>query len=244
MTLDSLVNQLAHEVRDLYAQNPPGAPQGIENLLKERLAGRTSQEGGTVIKKLIQQFSDTPKEAGSVDNQTMTRVFSLLLGRKVEPDDLSSTELLERLAQSLNTIFDALNRLISVINMSFTGASESGDQTIRQFIGFHLEGGDQTKSLEDYLGQINHAFLMTHEAFKNAARTKVEQILHAIDPSAIAAERGTGLKLGPLRKAEDFDNLIGKIERIQKWFNSGRFMEDFLREFEKNCQAFDRKDRK
>jgi len=244
MTLDSLVNELAHEVRDLYAQDPAGAPQGIESLLKERLAGHTSKEGGVVIEKLIQRFSDAPKEAGSVDNHAMTRVFSLLLGRKVEPDDLSSTELLERLAQSLNTIFDALNRLISVINMSFSGASESGDQTIRQFIGFHLEGGDQTKTLEDYLGQINHAFLMTHEAFKNAARTKVEQILHAIDPGAIAVERGTGLKIGPLRKAEDFDNLKGKIERIRKWFDSGRFMEDFLREFEKNCKAFDRKDRR
>lgn len=243
MTLDSLVNELTHEVRNLYAQNPAGAPQEIESLLKERLAGHTSQEGGAVIQKLIQRFSESQKEAGAVDNQTMTRVFSLLLGRKVEPDDLSSTELLERLAQSLNTIFDALNRLISVINMSFSGANESGDQTIRQFIGFHLEGGDQTKTLEDYLGQINHAFLMTHEAFKKAARTKVEQILHAVDPSGIAAERGTGLKIGPLRKAEDFDNLKGKIERIRKWFDSGRFMEDFLREFEKNCQAFDHKGR-
>ena len=25
--------------------------------------------------------------------------------------------------------------------------------------------------------------------------------------------------------------------KIQKWFSSGRFMEDFLREFEKNCQT-------
>ena len=244
MKLDSLVNELAHEVRGLYAQDPPGASQVIDAFLKKRLAGHTAQEGGAVIKRLIRHFSHTQEEAGSVDSQAMTRVFSLLLGRKVEPDDLSSTELLERLAQSLNTIFDALNRLISVINMSFSGASESGDQTIRQFIGFHLEAGDQTKSLEDYLGQINHAFLMTHEAFKNAASTKVEQILHAIDPGNIAAERSTGLKIGPLRKAEDFDNLTGKIERIRKWYDSGRFMEDFLREFEKNCQAFDHKNQR
>ncbi len=242
MTLDSLVKELAHEIRHRFAENPAGAPQQIEALLKERLSGHTAQEGGAVLKKLILHFRNSQTETGSADNQAMTRVFSLLLGRKVEPDDLSSTEFLERLAQSLNTIFDALNRLISVINMSFTGASESGDQTIRQFIGFHLEGGDQTKSLEDYLGQINHAFLMTHEAFKNAARSRVEQILHAVDPSEVAAERSSGLKIGPLRKAEDFDILKGKIERIRKWFDSGRFMEDFLREFENNCQAFNLKD--
>jgi len=242
MNMESLVKELAFDIRHRFAENPAAAPQQIETLLKERLSGHTAQEGGAVVKELIQHFRNSQTETGSVDNQAMTRVFSLLLGRKVEPDDLSSIEFLERLAQSLNTIFDALNRLISVINMSFTGASESGDQTIRQFIGFHLEGGDQTKSLEDYLGQINHAFLMTHEAFKNAARTRVEQILHAVDPSGVAAERSSGLKIGPLRKAEDFDILKGKIERIRKWFDSGRFMEDFLREFEKNCQAFNLKD--
>jgi hypothetical protein len=244
MTLDALANELVHEIREGFAENPGGAAQRIEMLLKERLSGYPAHEGGAVIKKLIQRFRSPQTESGPVDSQAMTRVFSLLLGRKVEPDDLSSTEFLERLAQSLNTIFDALNRLISVINTSFSGASESGDQTIRQFIGFHLEGGDQTKSLEDYLGQINHAFLMTHEAFKNAARSRVEQILHAIDPGGIAAERSSGLKIGPLRKAEDFDILKGKIERIRKWFDSGRFMEDFLREFEKNCQAFNLKNQR
>ena len=36
-------------------------------------------------------------------------------------DDPSSSELLEKLADSLNTIFNTLNQLISVINMTFTG---------------------------------------------------------------------------------------------------------------------------
>jgi hypothetical protein len=141
----------------------------------------------------------------------------------------------------LNTIFNSLNELISVINMTFSGNSDTGDQTIRQFIGFHLEGGDQTQSLENYIGQINRAFLTTQKAFKKAAQNKVEQILKAINPESIAAERSGGLKLGPLRKAEDFDILTGKIERIQRWYEKGRFMEDFLREFEKNCQIFGEK---
>lgn len=241
MTRERLEDKLAQEIRQQYAANPKAAGQRIEALLQKRLGDRPVEEGRAVIKNLIRHFQSPQTEDGSVDSETMTRVFSLLLGRRVDPDDLSSSQLLERLAQSLNTIFDALNRLISVINMSFTGANESGDQTIRQFIGFHLEGGDQTKSLEDYLGQINQAFLMTHEAFKQAAYSRVEQILHAIDPSAVAAERSSGLKLGPLRKAEDFDILKDKIDRIRKWFDSGRFMEDFLREFEKNCQAINHK---
>ncbi len=240
MSLEFQADDLVEAVRHIYSDCPDHAPRKIEALLKQHLADLSPQDGKDALQHLIHRFRKPPKEVGSMDSRVMTRVFSLLLGRKVEPDDLSSTELLERLAQSLNTIFDALNKLISVINMSFTGV-ESGDQTIRQFIGFHLEGEDQTKSLEDYLGQINQAFLMTHEAFKSSARAKVQQILKAVDPAQIAAERSSGLKIGPLRKAEDFDILKGKIERIQKWFDSGRFMEDFLREFENNCQKFNRK---
>ena len=229
-------------MRSLYAGHPEQAEERIEALLKKKLSTQGGEEGKAVLRLVIQHFRKSPQTQASVDSQIMTRMFSLLLGRKVEPDDLSSAALLERLAESLNTIFNALNQLISVINISFSGGSQRGDQTIRQFIGFHLEGEDQTKSLEDYLGQINQAFLMTHEAFKKAAQSRVRQILHALDPANIAAERSSGLKLGPLRKAEDFDILKAKIERIQKWFDSGRFMEDFLREFESNCQQFNRKD--
>ena len=242
MTADTLATELAEQIRGLYAEHPDQAEERIEALLKNRLAMQGTVEGEVALRQMIQLFRKTPQNAASVDSQIMTRMFSLLLGRKVEPDDLSSAALLERLAESLNTIFNALNQLISVINISFSGGSQRGDQTIRQFIGFHLEGEDQTKSLEDYLGQINQAFLMTHEAFKKAAQSRVRQILHALDPANIAAERSSGLKLGPLRKAEDFDILKAKIERIQKWFDSGRFMEDFLREFESNCQQFNRKD--
>ena len=170
----------------------------------------------------------------------MLLVFGLILGRRVEAEDLASAEFLERLAQSLNTIFDSLNQLISVINMSFSGGAASGDKTIRQFIGFHLEGGDHTGSLEAYLGQISAAFLTSHKAFKKAAYAKVEQILSALDPEQVAKERSSGLKIGPLRKAEDYDILSEKIGRIKQWFESGRFMEEFLREFEKNCQTFNR----
>lgn len=232
---------LLAEIRRLYDQDPSQAPVRIEQTLSRQLADLPAQEARSVIKALIRSLQpNEEKGIASIDAQVATRMFSLILGRKVTPDDLSSTELLERLAQSLNTIFDALNQLISVINKTLSPGESSGEQTIRQFIGFHLGGEDQTKSLEDYLGQINQAFLTTQEAFKKAARTKVQQILQAIDPKKVEAQRGgSGLKIGPLRKAEDYDLLKEQIERIQRWFESGRFMEDFLREFEKNCQSFD-----
>lgn len=238
---DALVSQMVADIREQYSADPEHAHQAIEAYLKTKLADCSPEQGPAIVQRVMARFAYTGMRIDmAADKEVLTRVFGLLLGRKVTPDDLSSGELLERLAKSLNTIFDALNQLISVINMTFAGGAGTGEQTIRQFIGFHLEGEDQTQSLEAYLGQINAAFLTTQEAFKKAVQTKVGQILQALDPDQIIAERSGGLKIGPLRKAEDFDILKEKIGRIKRWFDSGRFMEDYLREFEKNCQTFSR----
>lgn len=242
MTAAVSLPELIDEVRAIYAADPTGAAGRIEKHLRSKLADAPDDDARNVLEQVSGRLKAAPVgQVSSMDSELIARVFGLLIGRKVEPEDLSSAELLERLAQSLNTIFNSLNELISVINMTFSGDSDTGDQTIRQFIGFHLEGGDQTQPLENYLGQINQAFLTTQKAFKKAAQKKVEQILKAIDPKSIAAERSGGLKLGPLRKAEDFDILTEKIESIRRWYEKGRFMEDFLREFEKNCQVFGKK---
>lgn len=233
--------ELAAEIRRLYQADPSAAPQAIEALLRKRLADRPASEARRAVHEVVTHFA--PQEAvprENHDNEVFTRVVGLLLGRKVMPEELSSEEMLQRLAQSLNTIFNALNQLIRVINVTLSSGGE-GELTIRQFIGEHLEGEDQTQSLEAYLGRINDAFLASQEAFKKAVTAKVGQIMQAIDPEKVAAERSGGLKIGPLRKAEDFDILKERIDRIKRWYDTGRFMEDFLREFEKHCQAFSRR---
>jgi hypothetical protein len=233
----ALISRLVEDIRSLYGANPENAGLMIDHHLKSALGHLPADEGYAIIQRVMVQFETSGHGPDSIaDKELLMRVFGLLLGRKVLPDDLSSNELLERLAQSLNTIFNALNQLIGVINTTLSGGAPKGEQTIRQVIGFHIEGEDQTQSLEAYLGQINAAFLTTQEAFKKAARAKVGQILNALDISKLSAERGGGLKIGPLRKAQDFDILKEKIDRIKRWFDSGRFMEEFLREFEKNCQ--------
>ena len=234
-------SQLAAEIRRLYQADPSAAPQAIANLLQTQFADRPAPDGRRAVQEVMGHFTaQSGPAAGNAETELLTKVVGLLLGRKVTPDDLSSEEMLQRLAQSLNTIFNALNQLIRVINATLSGGGD-GEQTIRQFIGEHLEGEDRTESLEAYLGRINDAFLASQEAFKKAVNSKVGQIMQAIDPEKVAAERSGGLKIGPLRKAEDFDILKEKIDRIKRWYDSGRFMEDFLREFEKHCQAFSRK---
>ncbi len=232
-----LAESLTEELRAIYAQAPESAAERIRAHLAARLANLTSGEG----RRLLLQVQDRLQPVGlsalpTPEKDVAAQVFGLILGRKVAVEDLSSAELIQRLAESLNTIFNELNSLIGLIGSGFSGRPVEAEMTIRQVIGSQIED-EGRRPLEEHLGQIRRAFLTTQEAFKAAAHAKVAQILQSLDPEKLAAERSGGLKIGPMRKAEDFDLLKSKIERIRQWFESGRFMEDFLREFEKNCYA-------
>jgi hypothetical protein len=228
--------QLAKDIRRIYQSDGLKADALIEDYLDKKLAGLSPHKRQEALKSLADEFGAGSSGQMVVSSQdTLSRVFSLLLGREVARDDLSSQEVLERLGESLNTIFDMLNQIIRVINMSFN-ADDVGDQTIRYFIGSHVEGGSQGKSLKEYLGRIEKAFLITQQAVKNATDVKVREILAELDPDKISAAAGGGLKFGPLRKAECYDIYETKYRTFKQWVESGRFMEEFLREFEKSCQ--------
>ena len=232
------LDQLAKQIRQIHASDRLHAEDRIEEFLESSLAGVSRDEKMRIVGELVSRFEANRvhcAEDVTVDREILTRVFSFLLGKKVSQADLSSAELLQRLADSLNTIFDMLNQLVSVINMTFLGQHE-GIETIRQVIGFHLEGENQSRSLESFLGQINKAFLTAQQAFKIAAEKKVKEILVELDPERIAASAGGGFKLGRLRKAESFDLYTNKFKAFKDWLESGRFMEELLREFENNCQ--------
>ena len=233
------IEQLSNEIRKIYKSDRLRAETLIETYLEERLKEFSDSKKLTLLERLTAEFNIAISSRYSglnIDEEALTRLFSLLLGRKMSQADLSSTELLQKLAESLNTIFDALNQVVGVINTTFLGEC-TGDETIRQVIGFHLEGGEgHVRSLESYLGQIEKAFLIAHQAFKEAAHTEVGEILHELDPDQIKAAGSGGFKFGPFQKAEFFEIYEKKFYKCKKWFDSGRFMEKFLREFEKNSQ--------
>jgi len=231
-------HRLAGEISQIYQADISQAEALIEAHLRKELGHLTPDKQLAYLEKLKNEFKTDPVERSGnmeMNDDVLSRVSSLLLGRDVSRAGLSSSEVLERLAEALNTIFNTLNQLISVINMTLFGKS-NGDETIRYVIGANLEGESRTRSLESYLGQIQQAFLTTQQAFKNAAHARVKEILDELDPEKTAASGGGKLKFGPLRKAECFDIYESKFRSCKKWFESGRFMEAFLREFEKNCR--------
>ncbi|UCF72424.1 MAG: hypothetical protein JSW35_09600 [Deltaproteobacteria bacterium] len=238
MTEQHNLDVLANQIRQIYHTDKLRAENLIEEFLESSLNGVSKDEKIKLLDELTSKFEATDvctAEEVNVDQEVLIPIFSFLLGKKVTQADLSSAELLQRLADSLNTIFDMLNQLVGVINATFLGQGE-GVQTIRQMIGFHLEGEDHTRSLESYLGQISKAFLTAQQAFKVAAEKKVKEIMVELDPERIAASQGSGFKLGRLRKAESFDLYADRFKAFKDWFESGRFMEELLREFENNCQ--------
>ena len=127
-----------------------------------------------------------------------------------------------------------MNQLISTINTTFVGKQDS-DQAIRQVIGYHLEGASDGRPLDSYIGQIGKAFYASQQASKQAAHAKVKEILNQLSPEKIAQDAAAS-RLSPMKKSKYYDEYVHKFKKIEKWFESGRFMESLLREFERNCQ--------
>ena len=238
------IEDLANEIRAINRSDPSHSEASIEEYLEQRLEGVSPTERMLVIEKLARQFKGFSPEIKlnlGLEPEAFSKLFSLLLGKKISPSDLSSEELLEKLAHSLNTVFDTLNQIISVINTTLLGKKDELE-TIRQIIGSDLKEEREKTSLQNYLNQIQEAFLVAHKAFQQAAQTKLGQILSVLDPDNIAAAKEGGLKFGLLRKAELFDIYKEKFQGCKDWFESGRLMGELLREFENVGQKLYKKE--
>jgi hypothetical protein len=232
------LDNLALGIRALSRSGGPDIQNVIEGYLERELQGVPMAERLTLIESLAGKFYGHEPQARrdlNLEPTETARLLSLFLGDRITASDLSSSEVSEKLANSLNTVFDTLNQIICVIQSTLLGR-KTEIETIRHVIGSQLGEGGEEASLKMYLDQIQHAFLTAHKAFQEAARAIVGEMLSALDPDALANENNSGLKFGPLRKAQLFESYVEKYQGCRKWFDSDRFMENVLREFEKKCQ--------
>ncbi len=233
------IDELAGEVRRLLLAEEEPAPERLESLIARRLQAFPLEDrlaALDALEKRLAPFSPCPAAPGMLpDAELVSRIYALILGRRVSEEDLASDELLRKLAASLNTVFDALNELVAVIQSTLLGRDVQLE-TIRKVIGSHVEGAGETLPLEGYLGRIKECFLTSIEAFRSAADAKMGEILRELDPEVLAKAAGGGLKFGPLRKAELFDAYTVTFGKLRKWFESGRYRDELTREFEKTCR--------
>lgn len=239
---------LADEIRELYALNPGHARALIEGFLEDRFKDLDSRARIEELDALIRRFA--PKDRGASHEKggrdsgseaaMIARVCSRILGEAVSPGDLSSPEVLNRLAAALNIVFDSLNRLVALIDGVLYGGRE-GLRSIRHIIGSRVQGESDAVSLENYIERIQTAFLDSQQAFQSASEALALRILSELDPGRLGEAAGGHIKFGPFQKAEMFKRYEERYEQCRKWFDSGRFRVELQRAFEKNCEDLSKK---
>ncbi len=240
------IERLTEEVQSIYQANPPMAERLLEAYLQEVLKDQTPEERIHLLETLVQHFAPFPAPIAQdslLHSEEFTRLLTLLFGERTSAKGLSTNELLEKLALSLNTIFDTMNEMIRIIDTTLLGRKPELE-TIRHIIGSQLEAETPSDSLQTYLARIQRAFLISHKAFQEAALSQFNEILKELSPERFESEPTGGFKVGPFRKAELFERYKERFQTIKKWYESGRFKEELLREFEKACQRLYPNDRR
>jgi len=242
-----VVTGLEETVRAAYRSDPAGAAARIERIIDEKLAGASPEERIAAVREIRGRCGPArpatgPIPAGNVA-QEWTRLAALLLGDRVNAASLPPGELSEKLAASLNTVFDSLNAIVGGINSTLLGKKEELE-TIRFIIGSDLGGRKASGSLQEYLDRIQEAFAVAHRAFQEAAEKKTGELLDELSPENISSKAEGGLKFGPMRKAELWDIYEERFRTVKKTLESGRIRESLLREFERSCQKMYKTERK
>ena len=112
---------LANEIRQIYRTDKLRAENLIEQFLESSFNGVSRDDKVKLFDELTRKFESTDvstAEEINVDQEILIRIFSFLLGKKVTQADLCSAKLLQRLADSLNTMFDCgskMERLVLVL---------------------------------------------------------------------------------------------------------------------------------
>ena len=239
-TADFAIDQITEELREIYHADPARAETTMNTYLDFMFRGLSPQEKQNRLSALKNRFrpametASQSREEVPAGEDLLSQFIPLVLGHDVSAQALPPSELIKRLGDSLNTIFNALNELVNAINQSIT-TDDSPDKTIRQLIGCHLGDEQHLQALTEYIGRIKHTFLITQEAYKMSVQAVVDNILNEFDPEKLQAGATGKFGFGAMKKSQYYDLFEKKYDAYRHWVTSGRFMDRFLREFEKNC---------
>jgi len=233
------IAHLTHALRELAASGRQAPGQEIERYLTSALSRFTPELRLNALQDLAREFGGPPPPTSTMPDgappNDMHRLIAHFIGVSEGTGAISADELAERFAGSLDTLFTAVNQIVSVMNTTLLGEDEAM-ATIRKVIGSNLRGETDYAAIKGYLDRIRKAFLVAHKSFQVSATTVIAEMLLELDPKAIENAKPAGLKFGPLRKAELFDLYEERYARCKRWFDSAECSERLLREFEKNCQ--------
>lgn len=226
------VQELAAQIRDTYQTSPLLTESAVENMMLRQFESLSPNEKLDRLDELIRYFAPPPDDMGV---QELLKLFSRLLDRPLTAADLSSEELIERIAGSLQMIFRELNEILHNIKQSAI-SDDREDKTIRIMIEDILQNEHYSDKLEDHLRQIKTALINSHRAYKKAARAVADKIISGFDPAAIRSAAG---KFGLFQKMHE-----KRFNDCQNWAQSDQFMVEFIRQFEINYQQLTKEESK
>ncbi len=232
------VEALSREIRKHLDPDPQKAKEAVRSVLERELGALRPEEKIKIGEEFIKEFSSakpSPPLSGSKEGELLLELLKKVLGGKVQDPPPSSEEIVDRLSEALNTVFNSLNELIAGINTTLLG-KRMPTETIRFMIGSQLGGPKASGSIQTYIDQIKEAFSIAHQAFQDAAQTKFKEFLEELDPEGLEKSVEGGIKFGPLKKAELFEIYREKFQTLKNWLESGLLLEATMREFEKACQ--------
>jgi hypothetical protein len=246
MTSMSSEGQLAREIRSIGTSGAADPGREVQSRINAALAGCDLTERLARLEGLARELEgrDAPPAGSAAPAAAagnpgaaaeMQQLVSRFLGQSAAAEGLSSQELADKFAAALETLFDSVNQIVSVINVTLLGESQELE-TIRKVIGSNLKGDKEFSAIKEYLDRIQKAFLVAHNSFQGSAATLLGELLAELDPQVLLDTKSSGLKFGPLRRAELFDQYEEKHRRCRRWLDTGQYKERLLREFEKQCQ--------
>lgn len=239
-TSEISLDQLTAEIRDTYLADEANAVTNLEARLGETFIDCSSGERNDFLKQLIAVFSQSSVGDSVVledSSDAYNKLLTMLLGKEILTKKLPPEEMIKQVAAAVNTVFDSVNTLVGGMNSTLIGSGSSeSEETVRMVIRSSMDADEGIGALKKFLDQTGEFFAIALEAYKEAARVKIDEVLDELNPERLEAEFEGKVKFGPLYKAQLYDSYLGKYKTLQNWQRSGLLLEAFMKEFEKNCQ--------
>src|SRR6185369_4527415 len=126
MTNPAIAGRLMQEIREITAAGAADPEKEIERHVESVLRGFDLPERLRHLENLAAQLGAKAEPVTSEPTPAsgdIHRLVSRFLGNSNDTGDISSQELAEKFTASLDTLFDTLNQIVSVINVTLLGQS-------------------------------------------------------------------------------------------------------------------------
>ena len=237
ITLDK--HRLINEIMMIYASDPENSEKKIEDYLTAVLDHDVSDSGASKLDELFKHFE---AQAESKDNTTeaekenISKLISLLLNNTVNHEEFLSDEVIQKLTDGLNSIFNHLNSLVRDIDCSLYG-SELVGMTIRGRIGSLIEGEENVSIIESYLDRIKGSFFTAYDSFYGASHSIFEELLDEMEEILTTTKKQKRF-LPSMRMSKQLDSLMKRLSEYRKFLDENSdpsFKTVLYRQFEKEC---------